>query len=202
MVNYQEIIDFWFEELTPAQWYEKDENLDLKMTERFIALHSAVVSGECSFWRNEPVGRLAEIIVIDQFSRNIYRDDPKAFIYDPMALALAQEVLRSNLHQSFEANYKQFLYMPFMHSESPIIHNTAMLLFSEPGLEESFKFELKHKAIIDRFGRYPHRNKILGRASTPVEEEFIKQTGPIFETNTGTWEGFDKVLDESSSSIH
>jgi uncharacterized protein (DUF924 family) len=188
MVPYHDVLKFWFEEITPNDWYVKDENLDLKMTERFIALHSAVVAGECSNWRVDPEGRLAEILVIDQFSRNIYREDPKSFIYDPMALALAQEAIRGNHHKNFNSFYRQFLYMPFMHSESQYIHNTAMLLFSEPGLEDSFKYELQHKEIIDRFGRYPHRNKILGRTSSPEEELFIEKTGNIFESNTGRWQ--------------
>lgn len=188
MINYQDVIDFWFEELTPNQWYEKDENLDLKMTERFIALHSSVVAGECSSWRSDPMGRLAEVLVIDQFSRNIYRDDAKSFIYDPMALVLAQETIRAEHHREFTAKYKQFLYMPYMHSESNMIHNSAMLLFSEPGLEESFQYELKHKSIIERFGRYPHRNKTLGRISTPEEIEFLKQADPIFGSNMNSFE--------------
>lgn len=187
-MNFQEIIDFWFEELTPSQRFERDENIDLKMTERFIALHSSVVAGEYSSWRNEPMGRLAEILVIDQFSRNIYRDDPKSFIYDPMALALAQEAVRGEYNKNMDPKYKQFLYMPYMHSESDMIHNSAMLLFSEAGLEESFDFELKHKSIIERFGRYPYRNEVLGRTSTPEEIEFLKQAGPIFGNNMASFE--------------
>lgn len=183
MTNYQQVLDFWFEELTPEDWFKKDENLDLKITERFIALHSSVVSGECSSWRADSLGRLAEIIVIDQFSRNIYRDEPKAFIYDPMALALSQEAIRGSHHVKMDPRHKQFLYMPFMHSESKFIHNSAMLLFSESGLENAFDFELKHKDIIERFGRYPHRNKILGRDSTPDEEAFVEKTGNIFESD-------------------
>jgi uncharacterized protein (DUF924 family) len=183
MMNYQDVIDFWFEDLTPAQRFGKDENIDLKMTEYFIALHLSVVAGEFSSWRSEPMGRLAEILVIDQFSRNIYRDDSKSFIYDPMALALAQEAVRGEFNMKMEAKYKQFLYMPYMHSESNMIHNSAMLLFSEPGLEESFDSELKHKSIIERFGRYPYRNSILGRTSTPEEIEFLKQAGVAFGPN-------------------
>lgn len=180
MINYQEVIDFWFEEINPSQWFEKDENLDLKMTERFIALHSSAVAGECSSWRNEPMGRLAEILVIDQFSRNIYRGEAKSFIYDPMALALAQEAVRGEHNKNLEPKYKQFLYMPYMHSESDMIHNSAMLLFSEPGLEDAFDYELKHKSIIEQFGRYPYRNEILGRESTPAEIEFLKTSGSLF----------------------
>jgi uncharacterized protein (DUF924 family) len=199
VVSYHDVLKFWFEEINPEDWYNKDENLDLKMTERFIALHSAVVACECSSWRVDPEGRLAEILVIDQFSRNIYREDPKAFIYDPMALALAQETIRGNHHKNFNPFYRQFLYMPFMHSESQYIHNTSMLLFSEPGLEDSFQYELQHKDIIDRFGRYPHRNKILNRVSTPEEEEFLKTTDNIFESNNGRWQS---ITIEQSISVH
>lgn len=188
MVPYHDVLKFWFEEITPEDWYKKDENLDLIMTEKFIALHSSVVAGECSNWRVDPEGRLAEILVIDQFSRNIYREDPKSFINDPMALVLAQEAIRGDYHKNFNSFYRQFLYMPFMHSESQYIHNTAMLLFSEPGLEENFKYELQHKDIIDRFGRYPHRNKILNRVSTPEEEKFLASTENIFESNNGSWQ--------------
>ena len=187
-MNYQDVIDFWFEELSPNQWFEKDINLDLRMQERFVTLHTSVVAGECSSWRNEPMGRFTEILVIDQFSRNIYRDDPRAFIYDPMALALAQEAIRGDHHRNFAPKFKQFLYMPYMHSESNMIHNSAMLLFSEPGLEESFDFELKHKSIIERFGRYPYRNEILGRTSTPAELEFLKQKDPLYGHNMMSFE--------------
>ncbi len=200
MINYQEVLDFWFEELTPTQRFEKDENIDLKMTERFIALHSSVVACECSSWRSDPMGRLAEILVIDQFSRNIYRDDPKSFMYDPMALALAQEAVRGEYNKNMDPKYKQFLYMPYMHSESDMIHNSAMLLFSEPGLEESFDFELKHKSIIERFGRYPYRNKILGRTSTPEEEEFLKQASPLFGNNMASFESI--TIEKTTTSIH
>jgi uncharacterized protein (DUF924 family) len=199
MMNFQEVIDFWFEELTPSQRFEKDENIDLKMTERFIALHSSVVAGEYSSWRSQPLGRLAEILVIDQFSRNIYRDEPKSFLYDPMALVLAQEAVRGEYNINMEAKYKQFLYMPYMHSESNMIHNSAMLLFSEPGLEESFKFELKHKSIIERFGRYPYRNETLGRISTPEEIDFLKQAEPLFGHNMAS---FESLTIEKTVSTH
>ncbi len=186
-MNYHEIIDFWFEEVTPDQWFKVDEALDLKITEKYIALHASVVAGELSYWRIEPLGRLAEIIVIDQFSRNIYRDDPKSFAYDSMALALAQECIRGEHHKSFKPAYRQFLYMPFMHSESKMIHNTALLLFSEKGLEENLTYELKHKEVIERFGRFPHRNDILGRQSTAEELKYLQETGSILE-NEINWQ--------------
>ena len=125
-------------------------------------------------------GRLAEIIVLDQFSRNIYRDRPLAFAYDATALVLAQEAVRVGADQQVDFEKRSFFYMPYMHSESPIIHNRAVELFSQPGAEFNYEFELKHKAIIDRFGRYPHRNAILGRESTPEEIEFLGQPGSSF----------------------
>lgn len=172
-MNYPEVLEFWFEQLTPEEWFKKDEMLDLKMVEKFIAVHAQAVAGELFRWRDDPLGRLAEIILIDQFSRNIYRDDPKAFLSDPLALVLAQEAIYGNHHKSFNDSQKIFLYMPFMHSESKQIHEIALKLFSEPGLEESLAYEIDHKKIIDRFGRYPERNKILGRTNTADEEIYL-----------------------------
>lgn len=172
-MNYTDVLEFWFLQLNPSDWFKKDEILDLRMVEKFIAIHAQAVSGELFRWRDDPLGRLAEIILIDQFSRNIYRDDPKAYISDPMALVLAQEAIFGNHHKSFNDNQKIFLYLPFMHSESKIIHQIAVKLFSEPGLEESLAYENEHKKIIDRFSRYPERNKILGRINTSEEEYYL-----------------------------
>ena len=126
------------------------------------------------------MGRLAEIIVLDQFSRNIYRGTPLSFAYDPLALALAQEAITAKANQSLNPDQKAFLYMPFMHSESPAIHEIALELFKEPGLESNLDFEIRHKTIIDRFGRFPHRNEILGRQSTGEEISFLKEAGSSF----------------------
>lgn len=172
-MNYYDVLDFWFEQLTPEQHFIKNDTLDLKMVEKFIIIHSQAISGELSSWREEPLGRLAEIILIDQFSRNIYRDDPKAFANDGMSLVLAQEAIRLGINKTFSSEHKLFLYMPFMHSESKMIHMTALNLFSEPGLEDSLPYEIDHKKTIDRFGRYPERNATLGRISTPEEDEYL-----------------------------
>lgn len=172
-MNYTDVLEFWFLQLTPSERFKKDEMIDLKMVEKFIVIHAQAISGELFRWRDDPLGRLAEIILIDQFSRNIYRDDPKAYISDPMALVLAQEAIYGNHHKNFDAEQKIFLYMPFMHSESKAIHEIAVKLFSEPGLEDSLNYELEHKKTIERFGRYPERNKILGRLSTSEEEIYL-----------------------------
>ena len=180
-MHYEQIINFWFNEIKPKQWYVKDPEFDLLIKDRFSQCHEQASRCELANWRQWPLGRLAEVIVLDQLSRNLYRDDYRAFACDALALALAQEAISANVQDSFtNTSQKSFLYMPFMHSESKAIHETAVQLFSEPGLESNLEFELKHKAIIDRFGRYPHRNIILGRESTEEEEAFLKQPGSSF----------------------
>ena len=174
------IIDFWFSELSPAQWWRVDPAIDQIIAQRFAYLHRAAARCELHEWRNQSLGCLAEIIILDQFSRNLYRDSAQAFAQDSLALTLAQQALVLNMQKDLSPPQKAFLYMPFMHSESQHIHKIALELFSEPGLEQSLRSELQHKAIIDRFGRYPHRNKLLGRSSSPEEIEFLNQPGSSF----------------------
>lgn len=177
---YQQVLEFWFKELQPKDWFVTNADIDQLITNRFSELLEQASKCELSGWRTTPHGRLAEVIVLDQFSRNIYRNTAKAFSQDPLALALAQEAIASGAEQSLSTVEKSFLFMPFMHSESPIIHEKAELLFKQPGMENNYDFELKHKVIIDRFGRYPHRNQLLGRESTAEEIEFLKQPGSSF----------------------
>jgi uncharacterized protein (DUF924 family) len=176
----QVVINFWFNELSPAQWWRKDPGLDQLIAQRFTKLHKAAARCELHEWRKQSLGCLAEIIVLDQFSRNLYRDSAQAFAQDSLALVLAQQAIALNVQKNLSPQHKAFLYMPFMHSESQYIHELAVKLFSEPGLEQNLRSELQHKAIIDRFGRYPHRNKILGRSSNPEEIEFLNQSGSSF----------------------
>jgi len=176
----QTILQFWFEDLEPKQWFVKDLALDNTIISRFSALHHAATMGELYTWRHTAEGRLAEIIILDQFSRNMFRDNPRAFAYDAMALILAQEAIRLQCDQTVPFEMRNFFYMPYMHSESAIIHKQAMILFEQPGAEFNYEFELKHKAIIDQFGRYPHRNSILNRQSTNAELEFLKQPHSSF----------------------
>lgn len=177
---YEAILNFWFNELTPAQWWAKDDKLDAEIKHRFAAIHSKAARCELFDWRMAVKGRLAEIIILDQFSRNIFRDTPQAFANDSLALALAQEAQALGADKALSPTERSFLYMPFMHSESAEIHQVAVMLFSAPGMENNLDFELRHQAIITRFGRYPHRNKILGRESTPDEIEFLKEPGSSF----------------------
>ncbi|OAI07078.1 DUF924 family protein [Methylomonas methanica] len=180
MTNYHEILTFWFEETAPKLWWSANPDFDKTIADRFVLTLQQAVKGELFAWRQEPKGRLAEVIVIDQFSRNIYRNSPLAFAYDSLALVLAQEAIAAGADLGLSPIERSFLYLPFMHSESKTIHAWAEKLYRENGLPDNYQFELKHKVVIDRFGRYPHRNQILGRISTAEELEFLKQPGSSF----------------------
>lgn len=175
-----EILDFWFRELTPKQWWVKSDELDRLIETRFGALHQAAERCELFGWRETVWGRLAEVIVLDQFSRNLYRGQAHAFANDALALGLAQTAVADGADRELEATQRTFLYLPYMHSESLLIHAQAVKLFSQPGMENNLAFELRHQEIIERFGRYPHRNAALGRISTPEEIEFLKTPGSSF----------------------
>ncbi|MDX2479730.1 MAG: DUF924 family protein [Desulfuromusa sp.] len=177
---HNEVLSFWFEEIEPKMWWVADPDFDRQIKVRFLHVITQAVQGELFPWRKEPRGRLAEIIVLDQFLRNVFRNTPAAFAQDPMALVLAQEAVGAGIQESLSAPECGFLLMPFMHSESRLIHVVAEGLFRELAPPHSYQFELKHKAIIDRFGRYPHRNEILGRTSSTEEIEFLKQPGSSF----------------------
>ena len=175
-----DILNFWFIELTPKQHFEKDAALDDAIRTRFGATLKAAARCELFAWRATPEGRLAEIVVLDQFSRNVYRDTPRAFAQDAMALVLAQELVASGQDRTLPMAQRRFAYMPYMHAESELVHTQAVVLFSQPGLEDALRFELRHQDIIQRFGRYPHRNAILNRASKPEELVFLREPGSSF----------------------
>lgn len=179
-MTHSEVLTFWFEQCEPKDWWQKNHDFDVMIQQRFGLLQQAASQGELFQWRECAEGRLAEVIVLDQFSRNIFRDQPAAFACDSMALALSQEAIRQGADCDLTEQQRLFLYMPFMHSESKVIHEQAMHLFEQLGLESNLEFERKHKAIIDRFGRYPHRNDILGRRSSAEELAFLKQPGSSF----------------------
>ena len=177
---YQAIISFWFSEVDRKSWWSADPGFDELVRARFSETLNRASRAELYAWREARLGRLAEVLVLDQFARNIHRNTPRAFAQDPLALALAQEAISVGAAAALKPIERNFLYMPFMHSESRLIHECAEVLFLQNGLEDNYKFELRHKAIIDRFGRYPHRNAILGRACTDEEAEFLKQPGSKF----------------------
>ena len=175
-----EVLQFWFEEISPASWWAGDPAFDERIKERFGKLLDQARQGELFEWRKDAKGRLAEVIVLDQFPRNIHRGTPLAFSCDPMALALAQEAVAGGNLAALNDIERAILLLPYMHSESRLIHEHAERLYQCHAPAENYEFELKHKVIIDRFGRYPHRNAILGRESTAEELEFLKQPGSSF----------------------
>lgn len=176
----ESILRFWFEELTPHQQFAKDKQLDADIARRFGATLRAAAQGELWGWRSSAGGRLAEIVVLDQFSRNVYRDQPRAFAQDGMALVLAQELVASTRDRALPPAQRAFAYMPYMHSESRLVQALSVQLFAQPGLEDNLRFALQHRAIVERFGRYPHRNAILGRTSSDEERAFLQQPGSSF----------------------
>lgn len=177
---YNQVLKFWFEELSPQQWWEKDSALDNTIKDRFKYIHKQASQCELYGWRSNAKGRLAEIIVLDQFSRNMFRDTPQSFAHDSLALALSQQAIALGANKELNATERSFLYMPFMHSESLLIHQQACLLYKANGIDSNYQFELKHLEIIEKFGRYPHRNTILGRQSSAEEVKFLCQPNSSF----------------------
>jgi uncharacterized protein (DUF924 family) len=176
----QDILHFWFEELSDKQHFAKDPVLDATIGKRFGTTLEAAERCELFGWRSTAQGRLAEILVLDQFSRNVYRDTARAFAQDALALVLAQELVASGQDHTLTAAQRAFAYLPFMHSESLLLHTQAVALFGQAELERNLDFELRHRDILLRFGRYPHRNALLGRTSTAEELAFLRQPGSAF----------------------
>ncbi len=176
----QSVIDFWFKEIEPKFWFKKDTSFDENIRVRFLETYYAATRDELAGWRDSPEGRLAEIIVLDQFSRNMFRDSAQAFKFDLLAVNLTQQAIECGDDHKLTTQQRKFIYMPLMHSENLDVHELAVEMFSQKGLEDNYEFELKHKVIIEQFGRYPHRNEVLGRESTVNEMKFLLQPGSSF----------------------
>ena len=167
-----DVLAFWFHDHGESDWFAQSDEFDLIIRDRFSDLHADAKSGKLSSWRDTPEGRLAEIIILDQFSRNMFRGMAESFACDNRALELAKQAIKEGDDQKLDYRMRPFIYVPFMHSESPSDHEEAMQLYEALGNEENLKFERLHKDVIERFGRYPHRNKMLGRVSTTAEKNF------------------------------
>ena len=175
------VLDFWLDAKVQPFWFKASADFDAKLTARFLQTLQQAAQGELYSWRDTPLGCVAEIIVLDQFSRNIYRGTPKAFQQDPMALTLAQTLIdMPDEYHSLDPSLQKWALMPYMHSESPLIHEEGLRLFTELGDSVSLEFEIMHKEIIDRFGRYPHRNTTLGRESSAEELAFLEEPNSSF----------------------
>lgn len=175
----KDVINFWFDEANQPFWFKKNDDFDAAIRRRFADLWPQAVRAELYGWRTNLEGRLAEIIVLDQFSRNLFHNSPQAFASDGMAQVLSQEAVRQPGFADLPASWRHMLLMPLMHSESRQVHALALELFRRHAVS-ALVHEEQHKAIIDRFGRYPHRNATLGRESSAEELEFLKQEGSSF----------------------
>ena len=179
-MKHTEILKFWFEEIDSSQWWAKDKKFDKLIIDRFSNIHSKAIRCELFEWRQTANGRLAEIIILDQFSRNMFRGSALSFAYDSLSLSLSQEAISTGDDCRLEPLQRHFIYMPFVHSESLKIHEFAIKLIEKSGISKLLEYEIKHKNIIKKFGRYPHRNSILGRESTTEEIKFLRKPGSGF----------------------
>ncbi|HVY50686.1 MAG TPA: DUF924 family protein [Devosia sp.] len=180
MKSAEDILKFWFEEHGQQDWFGGKPEFDARLAAKFGDTHAAIARGEGWSWRATPGGRLAEIIVLDQFSRQLYRGRREAFANDGMALALAQEMVSGGHHNFVPPIRRTFVLMPFMHSESAAMQRESIRLFTALGNAEALKFAEQHAEVIARFGRFPRRNAALGRVSTPEEESYIVATQGMF----------------------
>jgi uncharacterized protein (DUF924 family) len=174
------VLKFWFEQTKPDQWFKKDTTLDASIRERFLGLHEILVSRGNNGLLADAQTALAAVIVLDQMSRNIFRDTPRAFAADPQALWLAETAIGRGFEAGLTKDQRLFLYLPFEHSEDRQSQARAVALIASLGDPELHRWAEAHKAVVDRFGRFPHRNGVLGRISTPEEIEFLKQPDSSF----------------------
>jgi uncharacterized protein (DUF924 family) len=180
MRSAEEVLQFWFVDHGQDDWFGGKAEFDAKLHAAFAGTHAAVSRCEAWSWRATPEGRLAEIVVLDQFSRQLHRGSPLAFAQDPMALALAQEAVAAGHDAAIDPTRRMFVYMPYMHSESLLVHEEAVRLFTALGNQGVLDYELAHVEVLRRFGRYPRRNAALGRESTPEEVEYMASGEGMF----------------------
>ena len=172
------VLDFWFAEARPWQWFRRNADFDAAINARFGALHRKAAAGRLNVWSVHPRHALALIIVLDQFSRNLFRDTPEAFAQDRNALNVARTAIRRRFDMIAPPLERAFFYMPFMHSESLSAQDECVALFKARKPQgDNLRFAIEHRGIIGRFGRFSHRNRILGRVSTPEEQSFLVSGG-------------------------
>ncbi len=174
------VLSFWFSEAVKPKWFKPDEAFDAELKERFGPALNEVRSGQLDAWAETPAGALARIILLDQIPRNIYRGSPDAFASDAQALAAAKQAVSRGFDAGLSPEGRQFLYLPFMHSENLADQDEGMALYAALGLDEPLDYMRQHRDVIARFGRFPHRNEILGRSSTAEELAFLDEPGSRF----------------------
>jgi uncharacterized protein (DUF924 family) len=170
------ILDFW-RAAGPKRWFEANDDFDKAIRERFLAAHEAAAAGELRNWEEMPEGALALLLLLDQFPRNMFRRTPRAFATDAQARAVARRALARRFERNFETELRSFFYLPFMHSEDLADQDYCLACYRALGDPEGIKYAEIHRDAISRFGRFPHRNEILGRNSTPEEIAYLSAGG-------------------------
>ncbi len=178
----QEILHFWFEETPPALWFQKSDDFDKQIHDRFSSAYKLAAEGLCDGWRDTADGALALCIVLDQFPRNMFRGHPDAFATDAKALGIAKFAIARGFDQTLPATRRRFLYLPFEHSEDLTDQDRSLSLFKSMQEDDplGYDYAVRHHEVISRYGRFPHRNAILGRQNTPEEDEYLAQPGAGF----------------------
>ncbi len=172
----QQIVDFW-REAGYEKWFTRDADFDARCRERFSEAHFAAARRECEHWMDSAQGALALLILLDQMPRNIFRGSAHAFATDPLALHYAVRAIDAGFDREVDAALRAFMYMPFEHSEDLADQRRAVALFQALGDEVYTGYALAHLEVIERFGRFPHRNQALGRISTPEEQAWLNAGG-------------------------
>lgn len=180
MRDIEEVLDFWFSEKAAPLRFRKDPAFDAEITDNFLSLYEDALKGEYDDWQMTARGALALVILLDQFPRNMFRDIKRSFEADDKALSIVKASLKKGYDQELSDELAVFLYVPFMHSENLDDQEKGVALFRSRGLKENERFAILHRDIIARFGRFPHRNKILGRKSSEEELAFLKGPGSSF----------------------
>ena len=171
-----DIVSFW-REAGPEKWFDQDDAFDRAIRERFLGVHEAAARGERAVWEENAEGALALIILFDQFPRNMFRGSPHAFATDPLARAVARRAIAAGFDQATDAKMRPFFYLPFMHSEFLADQDRCVALYAALGDPDLSKYATGHRDIIAKFGRFPHRNRVLGRETTQDEQEFLDGGG-------------------------
>jgi uncharacterized protein (DUF924 family) len=177
-----EVLDFWFVETQPQQWFQKNELFDTLIRERFLMTYNMAKQGICDNWAQDPSGAVALTVVLDQFPRNMFRNSPQAFETDEKALLNAKAVLAKGFDKLVPLAQRRFLYTPFMHSENLSDQTNSLRLFEAMKADDpmSYDYAVRHYDIIKKYGRFPHRNKILGRDNTEEEDAYLSMPNAGF----------------------
>lgn len=177
----REILEFWFAPANKPRWFKRDDAFDDEIRRRFEAVHERAAAGNLAAWQNTAEGSLALLLCLDQFPRNIFRGTPRAFTTDAKARAVADWAVDRGFDLEFKSDERIFFYLPFEHSEDlDDQHRAVELVRTRLSDAEMMRYAIAHRDVIEKFGRFPHRNAILGRSSTPEEEEYLKQPGAGF----------------------